>query len=200
MEDNKKTHDGVKNAIDSGAETIDKRAEETINGQDKPEFTMEYLDMVARNAMVARNTRDMSKLTLDDKAKDNTPRDENGNIDCSKIKFDPGRLPPPIDVKKRLEQLRGYLDPNDPWYQPEYQHINIRVIIKLYEEGLIDGSQYVYVQDGKLVSREQSLKGPSPGLTEGVFHQYSQKTSYGHGPFGNNFHEVSNLYSFSYRG
>ncbi|KAH8593170.1 hypothetical protein B0O99DRAFT_628286, partial [Bisporella sp. PMI_857] len=179
MEDSKKIHSGAKKAIDSGAEKpIDNRAEQTINDQDKPEITMEYLMMVARNSMVARNTRDMAKLTLDDMAKNNIPRDKTGNIDCSKIKFDPGFIPPPLDIKKRLEQLRGYLDPNDPWYQPEYQHTNIRAIIKLYEEGLIDGSQHVYVQDGKLVSREQSFKGPAPAITEGVFHQYAQKTCY----------------------
>jgi hypothetical protein len=202
MEDNKKIHNGAKKAIDNGAEKaidsgvekpIDNRAEQTINDQDKPEITLEYLRMVAKNAMVARNTRDMAKLTLDDKAKNNIPHDETGNIDCSKIKFDPGFIPPPLDIKKRLEQLRGYLDPNDPWYQPEYQHTNIRAIIKLYEEGKIDGNQHVYVQDGKIVSREQRFKVPIPSMVEGMFHQYAEKVSYGHGPFGNNNHEVSNF-------
>ena len=188
MEDNKKSHNGAKKAIDDGAEkAVDKGAEQAINDRDKPEITLEYLNMVARNAMVARNTHEMAKLTLDGKPKneDSRPKnnislDENGNIDCSKIKFDPGFIPPPLDIKKRLEQLRSYLDPNDPWYQPEYQHINIRAIIKLYEEGKIDGKQHVYIQDGKIVSREESFKGPAPSAVEGMFHQYAQKASYGH--------------------
>ncbi len=41
--------------------------------------------------MVAQNTGDMAKLTLDD------------NANFSKIKFDPGFIPPPLDIKKRLE-------------------------------------------------------------------------------------------------
>jgi hypothetical protein len=28
-------------------------------------------------------------------------------------------LPTPFDVQKRIQELRGYLDPNDPTYQPE---------------------------------------------------------------------------------
>ena len=155
----------------------DNRADQPTKNQDKPkEITLEYLDMVARNAMVARNTHEMAKLTLDGKAKNNILHDETGNIHCSKIKFDPGFIPPPLDIKKRLEQLRSYLDPNDLWYQPEYQHTNIRAVIKLYEEGKIDGTEHVYIQDGKIVSREQSFKGPTPGMTEGGFHQYAQKT------------------------
>jgi hypothetical protein len=182
MKNNKKIDNGAKKTIDNGAEKaidsgaekpIDNRAEQTINDQDKPEITMEYLMILSRNSMVAQNTHDMAKLTLDDKAKDNIPRDKTGNIDCSNIKFDPGFIPPPPDIKKRLEQLRGYLDPNDPWYQPEYLHINIRALIKLYEEGLIDGTHQIYIQYGKLVSREQSFKAPA--ITEGVFHQYAQE-------------------------
>jgi hypothetical protein len=140
--------------------------------QDKPEFTLEYLHTVARNAMAVRNAQETAK-NEDSRPKNNISLDEKSNIDCSKIKFDPGFIPPPVDVKKRLEQLRSELDPNHPWYQPEYQHINIRTIIRLYKEGKIDGQQRVYVQDGKIVSREQAFKGPTPSTVEGVFHQYA---------------------------
>jgi hypothetical protein len=44
-------------------------------------------------------------------------------------------IPRTFDVQKRIQQLRGYLDPNDPNYQPEQQHTNIKAAIKLYEDG-----------------------------------------------------------------
>jgi len=206
MEGNKKIHNGAEKAIDSGTEkTIDsgtekiidneaekpinKGAEQNINDQNKPEITLEYLREVSMNVMAVRNANEMAGLTSDGGPKDNIPLDENGDIDCSKIKFDPGFIPPPLDIEKRLEQLRRSLDPNDPRYEPEYQHTNIRAIIKLYEEGKIDGTEEVYIQGGEIVSREQSFKGPTPSTSEGgMFHQYAQKASYNHGPFGNNFH------------
>ena len=179
MEDTKKIYNGAKNAIDSGGEKPVDEAEQAINDQDKPVYTTEYLRMAARNVMAVRNTRDMAKLALDAEAKDDIPHDENGNIDWSKITFDPGFTPPSFDIKKRLEQLHSWLDPNDPWYQPEYQHTNIRAVIKLYEEGKIDGSQHVYIQDGKIVPKEQTFKVPIPSMVEGIFHQYAQKCTVG---------------------
>lgn len=81
-------------------------------------------------------------------------------------------------------QLRTYLDPNHPDYQREYQHVNIKAAIRLYEEGKIDGTQSVYLSDGKIVSREEALKGPYPCACEGGTHyQVAQNFSYGHGPF-----------------
>jgi hypothetical protein len=48
------------------------------------------------------------------------------------IKWSPAILcPVPFDVQKRVQQLRSYLDPNDPNYQPEQQHTNIKAAIKL---------------------------------------------------------------------
>ena len=47
--------------------------------------------------------------------------------------------PQPFDVEKRIQELRDHLDPNDPSYQPEQQHTNIKAAIKLYEDGKIDG-------------------------------------------------------------
>lgn len=76
----------------------------------------------------------------------------------------------PFDVRKRVQQLHSYLDPNHPDYEPEYQHGNIKTAIKLYEEGKIDGMQRVYVKDGKIVSTAEAFKGPSPSMGEGLCH------------------------------
>jgi antitoxin component YwqK of YwqJK toxin-antitoxin module len=59
---------------------------------------------------------------------------------------------------------------NHPDYEPEYQHGNIKAAIKLYEEGKIDGMQRVYIKDGKIVSRAEAFKGPSPSMGEGLCH------------------------------
>ena len=74
----------------------------------------------------------------------------------------------------------SYLDPNNPNYQPEYQHTNIGAAIKLYEEGKIDGMERVYIKDGEIVSREEACKGPSPSIVEGRGHQLAEKHAYGH--------------------
>jgi hypothetical protein len=56
------------------------------------------------------------------------------------IEFSPAiPSPAPFDIQKRIQELRSYLDPNNPNYQPEQQHINIKAAIKLYEDGKIDG-------------------------------------------------------------
>jgi hypothetical protein len=73
------------------------------------------------------------------------------------IFFSPGiPIPLEFDVQKRIQQLRSYLDPDDPWYQPEQQHANIRAAIKLYEDGKIDGVERVYIVGGEVVSREEA--------------------------------------------
>jgi hypothetical protein len=75
------------------------------------------------------------------------------------IEFSPGILfPTPFDVPKRIQQLRGYLDPNNPNYQPEQQHTNIKAAIKLYGDGKIDGVKQVFIKDGKLVPEEEIYK------------------------------------------
>jgi len=113
-------------------------------------------------------------------------------IDYSKIKFLPATpMPLPFDVQKRIQELRSYLDPNDPNHQPKYQHTNIKAAIKLYEEGKIDGMERVYIRDGEIVPREEAFKGPSPIFCEGRGHQLAEKHAYGHGPFGAHFHEVT---------
>jgi hypothetical protein len=45
------------------------------------------------------------------------------------IEFSPAvSLPEPFDVEERIQGLRGYLDPNNPDYQLEQQHTNIKAI------------------------------------------------------------------------
>jgi hypothetical protein len=108
------------------------------------------------------------------------------------IEWSPGIISPtPFDVQKRIQELRGYLDPNDPTYQPEQQHTNIKAAIKLYEDGKIDGVEEIFIKDGKVVPREEIFKGGSWVMCEGRFYQLAQRHSYGHGPFDVNFHEVS---------
>jgi len=109
----------------------------------------------------------------------------------SAIKFSP-MVPwvEPFDVQRRLEQLRGFLDPNNPHYQPERQHVNIKAAIKLYEEGKIDGEKKVFIMNGKIVDKKEIFKGPDCSWSEGKFHQYALKHSYGQGPYRDNFHEV----------
>jgi hypothetical protein len=76
------------------------------------------------------------------------------------IEFSPAiPLPAVFDVKERIQQLRSYLDPKNPQYQPEQQHVNIKAAIKLYEDGKIDGSQEVYIREGKIVTEQEVFKG-----------------------------------------
>jgi len=98
----------------------------------------------------------------------------------SAIKFSPG-IPwvEPFDVHKRLQELRGFLDPNNPHYQPERQHINIKAVIKLYEEGKINGEGIVFIMNGKVVDEKETFKGPYCAWSEGMHHQYALKHSYG---------------------
>jgi len=117
---------------------------------------------------------------------------EDDNIDYSKIKSVPLiPIPNPFDVEKRIQELRSYLDPKSPDYQPENQHINIKAVIKLYEEGKIDGSGEVFIKDGKIVSEEETFEGPSPSFMEGISYDLAEKYAYGHGSAGIKHHEVS---------
>jgi hypothetical protein len=73
-------------------------------------------------------------------------------------------LPAVFDVKKRIQQLRSFLDPKHPHYEPEQQHVNINAAIKLYEDGELDGSQTVYLLEGKIVTKESSVQRTRLGL------------------------------------
>jgi hypothetical protein len=78
---------------------------------------------------------------------------------ANKIEFSPATpIPLVFDVQKRIQELRGYLDPNNPQFQPEQQHANIKAVIKLYEDGKIDGLQQVYVMEGKIITRQEMFK------------------------------------------
>jgi hypothetical protein len=80
------------------------------------------------------------------------------------IEFSPAiPWPQPPDIQKRIQELRSYLDPNNPNYQPE-QHTNIEAAIKLYEDGKIDWVQQVFIMDGKVVPREEIFGGSSWSL------------------------------------
>ncbi|KAI9769494.1 MAG: hypothetical protein M1840_003971 [Geoglossum simile] len=104
-------------------------------------------------------------------------------------------IPVPLvfDVQERIEQLHSYLDPSNPLYQPEPQHINIKAAITLYEDGKIDGIQHVYITGGKVVTREVANNTMTWVWAEGVHYQLAQKHAYGHGPFGPNYHEIRML-------
>ncbi|KAI9767992.1 MAG: hypothetical protein M1840_005304 [Geoglossum simile] len=113
---------------------------------------------------------------------------------ANQIEFSPA-IPIPLvfDVQKRILQLRSYLDPNDPQYQPEPQHVNIKAAIELYEQGKIDGHQRIYIRNGQVITREESFKGPNWAWGEGLHYQYAQKFAYGRGPFGPYNHELRML-------
>ena len=101
-------------------------------------------------------------------------------------------LPTTFDVQKRIQELRSYLDPNDPTYQPEQQHTNIKATVELYEDGKSDGVKQVFIKDGKVVPEEEIHKGGAWTWSERRFYQFAQKHAYGHGLlFGVDFHEVS---------
>ncbi len=52
------------------------------------------------------------------------------------IKFSPAiPISLPFDVPTRIQELRGYLDPDHSDYRPEQEHVNIEAAIELCEEG-----------------------------------------------------------------
>jgi hypothetical protein len=128
-----------------------------------------------------------------------------------KVEFSPAiPWPASFDVQKRIEKLRGYLDPEHPWYKSE-QLVNIKAVIQLYEDGKIDGSKEVIVMEGKVVTEEEMSEGDAWAWIEvhsfksflrthltnrfklqGMEYQFAVKHAYGHGTFGNCYHEVRN--------
>ena len=118
--------------------------------------------------------------------------------------------PAPFDVQKRIQELRGYLDPKNPWYEFE-QNVNIKAVIQLYEDGIIDGSEEVFIMQGKIVTEEETLKAntwawievysfkclPRTYLTnglksQGMGYEFAEKHAYDHGTFNDRYHEVRN--------
>ena len=73
------------------------------------------------------------------------------------IEFSPAiPIPRVFDVQGHIQQLYNCLDPKHPLYQPEQQHVNIKAVIKLYEDKKIDGFQEVWVMEGKVVTKEEA--------------------------------------------
>ena len=137
-------------------------------------------------------------------------------IDYSKITFNPIPPPPKFDVQKRIADLQHALKPNHELSARPEQHKNILAVIKLYQDGKLDGSQHAYVIDGQLVTEEQfyrrktwgvqEVRAPFFALTPSVLHsthgiqrtyyQYVQKCSYGRGPMQPGFHAVRPMIFF----
>ena len=76
----------------------------------------------------------------------------------STIQFSPA-MPMPIyfDVQERITTLKSFLDPNHRLYERAGQHENIRHLIKLYEDGIIDGTHTTYVSQGRVISKDEYL-------------------------------------------
>jgi hypothetical protein len=134
-----------------------------------------------------------------------------------KIEFSPAiGWPVSFDVQKRIQELRGYLDPKNPQYECEQQHVNIRAAIQLYEDGKIDGSKEVFIMGGKVVTGQEMYKGTTwtwvevhsfkslsrTHLTNGLklqetCYEFAEKHAYGHGTFDRRHREVRNQAAFS---
>lgn len=105
--------------------------------------------------------------------------------------------PVPFNVQARINELRSHLDPNSPLYECPEQHENIKAAITLYEQGKINGVDRVFIRRGKLIQWKDISKDPAWTWVEGMSHQLIQKCAYGHGDFGENYHEVSiNLFHY----
>jgi hypothetical protein len=77
------------------------------------------------------------------------------------IEFSPAMpIPFVFDVQGHIQVLRDCLDPRHPLYQPEQQHINIKALIKLYEDKEIDGIQEIWLIEGKVVTKEEARNRP----------------------------------------
>ncbi|KAI9772957.1 MAG: hypothetical protein M1840_008839 [Geoglossum simile] len=99
--------------------------------------------------------------------------------------FSPGIPTPAVfDVQKRIQTLHSYLD---PMYEREQQHTNIKVAIKLYEDGKIDGLEHVYIMDGVVVTQDEAFEGSAWVWSEGVYYQLAQKFAYNDRPSGLRF-------------
>lgn len=86
---------------------------------------------------------------------------------ADKVEFSPA-LPKPLifNVPARIKELQSYLDPNNPNYKSEQQHANIRAVIKLYEEGKINGLERTTIIDGKIAPYEEAFTTKSGSWIE----------------------------------
>ncbi|OBT82250.1 hypothetical protein VE02_09205 [Pseudogymnoascus sp. 03VT05] len=93
--------------------------------------------------------------------------DKKADKKADKIEFPPAMpIPPVFDVEARIKDLQGFLNPSNPNYQPKRQHVNIRAVIKLYEEGKLDGLQRTTFIDGKIDPYEEAFTAKSGSWTE----------------------------------
>ncbi|KAI9793204.1 MAG: hypothetical protein M1816_000625 [Peltula sp. TS41687] len=93
----------------------------------------------------------------------------------------PGCLPawngPPFSVENRIQELEKMLE------EKENQHIirqkeNIKLLIQLYKDGVINGSSgRTVVQNGRVINIDD-INGKGPCLVEMQGMQYAQSTSY----------------------
>jgi hypothetical protein len=100
------------------------------------------------------------------------------SIMSNKIEFSPA-IPwsVPFDVQKRIQKLRSYLDPENPQHEPKEQHINIKAVIQLYEDGKIDGSERVCIMDGKVVTEKEVFEGTAWAWVEVLSSKSLRKNS-----------------------
>lgn len=76
---------------------------------------------------------------------------------AKQVEFSPAiPIPRVFDVQRHIQVLRDCLDPKHPLYQPEQQHINIKAVIKLYEDKELNGTQEVWLVEGKVVTEEEA--------------------------------------------
>ena len=95
---------------------------------------------------------------------------------ADKTEFSPAiPIPFVFDVQARIKALQSYLDPDNPDYQPERQHENIRDAIKLYEEGKTDGLKRTTIIDGKIAPFEEAFTSKTGGWIEVPFDAQRQE-------------------------
>jgi hypothetical protein len=72
-------------------------------------------------------------------------------------------IPLQFDIEGRIKLLRALLDPSHPEYL-EYQKINIKAAIALYEGGTINTNErrYIWFSNGKMVPFEEAMKSGEP--------------------------------------
>jgi hypothetical protein len=68
-------------------------------------------------------------------------------------------FPRPFDVEGHIKVLRDSLVPQHPLHLPKHR-ANILALIKLYEEGNLDGTQEAWLVDGKIITEEEAYNRP----------------------------------------
>jgi hypothetical protein len=132
------------------------------NGKERsaPESIVSCPDLPAeRFPRSGKPARESLRTTTNQIIHTSRPPSEVISIMSDKVEFSPAiPWPAPFDVQKRIQELRGYLDPKNPRYEFEQQHVNIKAVIQPYEDGIIDGSEDVFVMEGKVVTNKRRWK------------------------------------------